>query len=89
MEQNLSMPELVEILSAMRKKEERNMQFQAALQGVDLKGSVAEDEVDPWERIKAKAFGGTDNPDDILSLRGAMAARAGFGIGMGLEYEAV
>jgi hypothetical protein len=86
MEENLSIQELTEILSTIRKKEERQMQFQAALQGVDLKGSE-EDEADPWERIKAKAFAGTENPDDILSLRGRNAASAGFGIGLGLDYE--
>ena len=86
MEDNLSIQELTEILSTIRKRDERQMQFQAALQGVDLQGST-EDEVDPWERIKAKAFAGTDDPNDIMSLRGHNAAQAGFGIGLGLDYE--
>ena len=31
--------------------------------------------------------GKTDNPDDILAYQGVTAAKAGFGIGMGLDYE--
>jgi hypothetical protein len=41
--------------------------------------------------MKAKYFsnGATDNPNDVLSLQGANAQKAGFGIGMGLDYERI
>jgi hypothetical protein len=44
-----------------------------------------------FQKIKAKAFSGgkTTNPNDIVSLQGAAAHRAGFGIGEGLDYEVI
>jgi hypothetical protein len=44
-----------------------------------------------WEEIKARAFsdGKTSNPNDIMSLQGAAAEQAGFGIGMGLDAEII
>ena len=93
MEDSLSMPELVSILQAKSKEENEHRKFLAAMQGVDLdKGSSnSSDGQDAWERIKAKAFSGgqTTNPNDITSLQGASAKRAGFGIGEGLDYEVI
>ena len=42
-----------------------------------------------WEDMKARVFSGgqTSDGNDVLSLQGPNAARAGFGIGMGLDYE--
>lgn len=84
------MPELVAILDAKNQEDYENRKFFAALQGVDIdknKTSAA----DAWERMKAKAAskGKTTDPKDITTLRGKNAARAGFGIGAGLDYEAI
>jgi hypothetical protein len=59
------------------------------LQGVKLDGGDAS--MDKWEEIKARAFSGgkTSNPKDILALQGKAAQQAGFGIGMGLDYEVI
>jgi hypothetical protein len=86
------MPELVAILEAKQKEENDNRRFLAAMQGVDLdKDSNSSNGQDAWEKIKAKAFSGgkTTNPDDIVSLQGSAAQRAGFGIGEGLDYEVI
>ena len=44
-----------------------------------------------WEDLKARVFskGKTNDANDILSLQGVNAQQAGFGIGMGLDYEEV
>lgn len=41
--------------------------------------------------MKARVFSGgkTDDPNDILSMQGVNAQKAGFGIGMGLSYEKI
>jgi hypothetical protein len=57
------------------------------MQGVDLdKNSGGGNE---WEDMKARVFskGKTTDGNDILALQGINAERAGFGIGMGLDYE--
>jgi hypothetical protein len=83
------MPELTATLIAKRDQEHQERRFFAAMQGVDL------DEQDgsrrgqkEWEDMKSRVFsGGTaGNSDDITSLQGFNAQKAGFGIGMGLEY---
>jgi hypothetical protein len=82
------MPELIAILEAKNNQDYDNRKFMAALQGVDLESSSSENK---WEEIKARAFskGATSNPNDILALQGKAAERAGFGIGMGLDYEVI
>ncbi len=42
-----------------------------------------------WEDMKARVFSGgqTSDSNDVLSLQGVNAQKAGFGIGMGLDYE--
>lgn len=83
------MPELLALLEEKSAKDYEDKKFLASLQGVNL------DESSPtknkWEEIKARAFSGgaTSNPNDIVALQGAAAQKAGFGIGMGLEYEVV
>lgn len=53
LEENLSYPELVAMVNAVREREHRQMKFQAALKGVDIdKDKPKED--DPVERIKRK-----------------------------------
>jgi hypothetical protein len=82
------MPELIAILEAKNNQDYDNRKFMAALQGVDLDSSSSENK---WEEIKARAFskGATSDPNDILALQGVAAQKAGFGIGMGLDYEVV
>jgi len=83
------MPELVAILESKREQDHINRKFMAALQGVDIdKGKSAQNE---WEALKARVYskGQTSDPNDIIALQGDAAARAGFGIGMGLDYEVI
>jgi hypothetical protein len=89
LERSLSLPELMSTLNAKRDADYNEKKFFAAIQGVDLDAQSGKKEQDPWERIKAKVFSGgaTEDPDDILSLQGQNAQKAGFGIGMGLGYE--
>ena len=84
------MPELFEVLRAKRESEYEHKKFLAAMQGVDLEKNSSKGQED-WERIKAKAFskGKVSDPNDIVSLQGHAAKRAGFGIGEGLDYEEV
>lgn len=83
------MPELMSTLVAIREAKERDQKFFAAIQGIDLDkqsgGSKGQKE---WEDMKARVFsrGQSADSDDILSLQGQNAAKAGFGIGAGLEY---
>lgn len=94
LEESLSMPELMATLSSSRELDFEEKKFLAAMQGVDL-GSTSEKSNEKvrgqqeWEDLKARVFskGKTGNANDILSLQGANAAKAGFGIGMGLDYE--
>lgn len=83
------MPELVAILEAKNNQDYEDRKFLAALQGVNIDESSSSE--NKWEEIKARAFskGATSNPNDILALQGKAAQRAGFGIGMGLDYEVI
>jgi hypothetical protein len=89
LETSLSMPELIATLGAKRDLDYEEKKFLAAIQGVDLDKQSGQQ--DAWEKMKAKVFSGgtTDNPNDIVSYQGNKAAKAGFGIGMGLDYEKV
>ena len=83
------MPELTATLSASREKEYQNNKFLAAIQGVDLESSSGgEKGQKEWEDMKARVFSGGQATDsnDITSLQGSNASKAGFGIGAGLEY---
>jgi hypothetical protein len=89
LESSLSMQELTTTLNAKRDSEYKEKRFLAAMQGVDLDSQTGKNEPNAWEKMKAKVFSGgkTSNPDDITSLQGVNAQKAGFGIGMGLGYE--
>lgn len=89
MEESISMPELVTTLSARRDLDYQEKKFLAAIQGVDLEEDKSKSNA--WEEMKARVFskGATSDSNDVLSLQGANAAKAGFGIGMGLSYEKV
>ena len=90
LETSLSMPELMSTLSVSRELDYSEKKFLAAIQGVDLdKNSGSEKGQKEWEDMKARVFskGQTSDSNDVLSLQGVNAQKAGFGIGMGLDYE--
>lgn len=89
LERSLSMPELTAILNIKRDKDYQDKKFLAAMQGVDLDKQSGKQNA--WEEKKAKFFSGglTSDGSDVLALKGANAARAGFGIGMGLDYQRI
>jgi hypothetical protein len=89
LERSLSMPELTAILNIKREKDYQDKKFLAAMQGVDLDKQSGKQNA--WEEKKAKFFSGglTSDGNDVLALKGANAARAGFGIGMGLGYQKI
>jgi hypothetical protein len=90
LEESLSMPELMATLSSRRELDYEEKKFLAAIQGVDLdKQSGSSKGQKEWEDMKARVFskGKTSDSKDILALQGQNAKSAGFGIGMGLEYE--
>lgn len=90
LERHLSLPELINIISAIRELDYREKKFLAAMQGVDLDAtSGAEKGQKEWEDMKARVFskGQATDSKDILALQGENARKVGFGIGMGLGYE--
>jgi hypothetical protein len=87
LESSMSMQELTATLQIKRELDYSDKKFSAAMQGVDLdKNSGSGNE---WEDMKARVFskGKTTDGSDILALQGMNAEKAGFGIGMGLDYE--
>lgn len=91
LEECLSMPELTATLTAKRELDYSDKKFHASIQGIDLDEHSGKKEPNAWEKMKAKVFSGgrTSNPNDIVAFQGANAAKAGFGIGMGLGYEKI
>jgi hypothetical protein len=89
LETSLSMPELMLTLESKRELDYQEKKFFAAIQGVDLDKNTGESSQNKWEEMKTKAFSGgkTKDSNDVLSLQGYNAKKAGFGIGMGLGYE--
>lgn len=87
LEESISIPELLLILSTKRDLDYEEKKFNAALQGVDL--DKQSNKSNAWEEMKARVFskGKADSANDILALQGVNAQKAGFGIGMGLDYE--
>lgn len=87
LESSLSMSEITATLEAKREQDYTDKKFFAAIQGVDLDKQTKKE--DPWQAMKARVFSGgsTGDPNDVLALQGHNAAKAGFGIGMGLSYE--
>jgi len=77
------MPELVQTLTAMNRKQTEERKFLASLQGVDLE---EKQEDTSFEDIRRRALGVTASADDVVSLQGSFADEAGFGIGAGLGY---
>jgi len=89
LENSLSMPELVLTLSSARDLDYQEKKFLAAMQGVDLDKN--KNEKNAWEEMKARVFSGGKATDanDILAYQGINAQKAGFGIGMGMDYERI
>jgi hypothetical protein len=89
LERSLSMPELMITLSIGRELNYDEKKFLAAMQGVDLDKNAQKSNA--WEEMKARVFSGGQaaNAKDIVALQGVNAQRAGFGIGMGLNYEKI
>jgi len=90
LESSLSIPELMQTLSSKRELDYEEKKFLAAIQGVDLDDNKDKNKGQKeWENMKARVFSGgqTNDGSDVLSLQGPNATRAGFGIGMGLDYE--
>ena len=90
LEESLSMPELMATLSSKRELDYEEKKFLAAIQGVDLDSQSGSSRGQKeWEDMKARVFskGKTTDSNDILALQGPAAQKAGFGIGMGIDYE--
>jgi hypothetical protein len=90
LELSLSMPELMATLEVSRELDYAEKKFMAAIQGVDLDAESGKSKgQQEWEDMKARVFSGgqTSDANDILSFQGPKAQKAGFGIGMGLDYE--
>jgi hypothetical protein len=90
LEESLSLAEIMAILSSKRELDYQEKKFFAAIQGVDIEDSNDSDRgQQEWENLKARVFSGgaTSDSKDILALQGQNARSAGFGIGMGLDYE--
>ena len=89
LEKSMSMPEILATLSVKRELDHNEKKFIAAMQGVDLDGGS--DSQKEWEDMKARVFskGQATDGNDILAYQGATASKAGFGVGMGIDYEVV
>jgi hypothetical protein len=92
LETSLSMPELMATLSSKRELDYEEKKFLAAIQGINLDEQSQDGKKrgqQEWEDLKARVFskGKTDDGNDVLALQGPNAKKAGFGIGMGLDYD--
>lgn len=94
LEESLSMPELLATLSSLRDLDYQEKKFLAAIQGIDIDADKANSGgkvkgQKEWENMKARVFskGKATDSSDVLALQGQNAKKAGFGIGMGLDYE--
>ena len=91
LETSISMPELLTTLNAKRDLDYQVKKFLAAMQGDDLDKQSGNSSSNAWEEMKARVYskGKASDSKDILALQGQNAAKAGFGIGMGLSYEKI
>lgn len=87
LEASMSMPELIMTLEQKRELDYNDKKFSAGLKGIDLDEQTGKS--DAWEEMKARVFskGKAADANDIVALQGQNAVNAGFGIGMGLDYE--
>ena len=90
LEEYMSIPELFAILESKRELDYQEKKFMAAIQGVDLDAQSGSSRGQKeWEDLKARVFsrGATKDSNDVLALQGQNARSAGFGIGLGLDYD--
>ena len=80
------MPELIQTLKAISKKETESRKFTASLKGIDLEGGEEKENSSTFEDIQRRALGIQASGDDVVSLQGQFATESGFGIGAGLGY---
>ena len=80
------MPELINTLQALKKKDYEDKKFFASLKGVDI-GGEEKTEGPTFEDIQRRALGIDASGDDVVSLQGPLASQQGFGIGAGLGYS--
>jgi hypothetical protein len=80
------MPELIQTLKSISKKETESRKFTAGLKGINLEGEEEKENSSTFEDIRRRALGISASSDDVVSLQGEFAAEAGFGIGAGLGY---
>jgi hypothetical protein len=80
------MPELLQTIESMQKKERQDRIFLASLQGVDLKDDQ-DQKGTTFDDIRLRALGISATGDDVVSLQGPIASEQGFGIGLGLGYS--
>jgi triosephosphate isomerase len=86
LEEQLSLPELLETRKAVHDQERRHNVFMASLKGIDLeKEERASDEV--VDRVRQRVAERLGKTGDITELQGKAAEKMGFGIGYGIEYE--
>ena len=82
------MPELINTLKAVNKRDYENKKFQASLKGVDIGEQQDDKKGGPsFEDIQLRAAGVNAASNDVISLQGRFAAQAGFGVGEGLGYS--
>jgi hypothetical protein len=86
LEESMSMAELVSTIGSRRELDYNEKKFLAGIQGIDLEKDT--NKSNAWEDMKARVFSGgkAKNANDIVALQGVNAVKAGFGIGMGLDY---
>lgn len=92
LEKSITIQELMYILNTKRELDYTEKKFLAALQGVNLdEGQEETKGQKEWEDLKARVYsrGMATDSNDILALQGVNAQQAGFGIGMGIDYEVV
>jgi hypothetical protein len=80
------MPELIQTLKSISKKETESRKFTAGLKGINLEDEEEKQNGSTFEDIRRRALGINASADDVVSLQGEFAAEAGFGIGAGLGY---
>ena len=86
LETSMSMPELLKTISTKRELDHIEKKFLAAMQGVDID---KDKEDDKGQEMKNRILYKGKSEDDITTLTGQRANNAGFGIGVGLDYETV
>ncbi len=90
LEESMSITELIATISSKRELDYEEKKFLAAIQGIDIDKNAGNGRgQQEWEDLKARVFSGGKARDgnDILALQGPAAEKAGFGIGMGLDYD--